>query len=87
MLRSHECHYGPLRIVYKLAALLIPIVVAGHIEVDNRLAVLDNRALSITRVEHDNEVELADMEEVDDRGQLVLGHLWTQHERLEVEPV
>ena len=76
-----ESEYGPVVLGDKLPVLLVAIVRGRRIEVHNIDKVLRHRAFRVSRVHHDNQVELPNVEEVQYASDLVLGHVRAQHKR------
>ena len=60
---------------YGYACFLVDVVVCRHVEIDNVFDVFDYRPFGITCVQHNEQVELPDVEEVEDGADLSLGHV------------
>jgi ATP-dependent 26S proteasome regulatory subunit len=85
--RGHECKHRAVLIINQLCALFVGVVQRGDIEVYDSVDVLKHRPVAVSSMQHHHDVELANVEEMNDRPDLVFGHIGGQDERLQREPV
>jgi len=80
--------HGSLFVGYHTGSFFVGVVCDGYVKVDNVDDVLQWwGSLRVSSVELDDDIELADVEEVNNGLSLILGHIGSTHERFHVESV
>lgn len=84
----NQSDHSSLLMGHHTGSFLVGIVCDGYVKVDNVDDVLEWwGSLGVPSVKLDDHIELANVEEVNDRLSLILGHVGSTHERLHVESV
>lgn len=72
---------------YELSGLLIRIVGTRNVKIDDSSNIFQDWSHAVASVKHDYDVKLANVEEVNDAADLILGHVRCQDESLKTKSV